>query len=46
MRERGLVREFKQGGAASGVGEAVDFGFGWFAWVVIRLWRRRGGWDG
>jgi hypothetical protein len=35
--------EFKGGGAATGVGEAVDFGFGWLAWVVIWFGRGRGG---
>ena len=37
--------EFK-GGAAVGAGEAVNFGFGWFGWVIIRLGGGRGGRDG
>jgi hypothetical protein len=35
--------EFKGGGAVVGAGEAVDFRFGWLAWVVIRFGRGRGG---
>jgi len=27
--ERGLMGEFKGGGAATGAGEVVDFGLGW-----------------
>jgi hypothetical protein len=42
--ERGLMEEFKGGGAATGMGEAVDFRFGWFAWVVIGFRGGRGGW--
>jgi hypothetical protein len=41
-RERGLMGEFKGGGAAMGAGEAVDFGFGWLAWIVIWFGRGRG----
>ena len=44
--EGGFVGKFKGGGAAAGVGEVVDFSFGRLAWVVIRLRRGRGGWDG
>jgi hypothetical protein len=44
--ERGFVREFKGGRGVAGMGEAVDFSFGRFAWVVIRLRRGRGRWDG
>jgi len=42
--ERGLMREFKGGGAAIGVGEVVDFGLSWLVWVVIRFWRGGGRW--
>jgi len=41
--ERGLMGEFKRGGAATGAGEAVSFGFSWLAWVVIWFGRGRGG---
>jgi len=30
-RKRGLMREFKGGGAVTGAGEVVDFGFSWLA---------------
>jgi hypothetical protein len=43
-RERGFMGELEGGGAATGVGEAVDFGFGWLAWVVIGFRRGGGGW--
>jgi len=38
------VGEFKGGGVMMGVEEVVDFRFGCFAWVVIRLGRGRWGW--
>ena len=44
--KEGFMREFKGGGAAMGAGEAVDFSFSWLAWVVIRLRRGGGRWDG
>jgi hypothetical protein len=33
--------EFKGGGAATRMGEAIDFRLGWLAWIVIRFGRGR-----
>jgi len=42
--EGGFMGEFKGGGVATGVGEAVDLRLSWLSWVVIGFRRGGGRW--